>query len=84
MKYLYIEIEVREGEYEHNHRVLHTTNCKSLEFAVEWYTAHFWGYGSRDFDDDWWWWNGEHCGRTYKWKELTKEEYEFMNRIMYN
>ena len=83
MKYLYIEVEVREGEFEHTHRIIHTTNCENLEFAVEWYTSHFWGYGTRDFKDEWWWWDGVHCGRTGKWKELTKKEYDFMWRMFY-
>ena len=81
MKYLYIEIKVLEGEFEHTHRVVHTTKCNNLDFAAEYYTAHFWGYGIRDFNDDYWWWDGGHCGRLEFWREITPDEYKFLSNL---
>ena len=44
IKYLFIILEVQDGEHCHTHKVLHTTRCKSIEFAAQYYAAHFWGY----------------------------------------
>ena len=82
MKHLFIVIEVQEGEFEHTHKILHTTNCENLQFAAEWYTAHFWGFGSRDFDDEWWWWDGEHCGSLYSWKEVSEEDFKVLSKYL--
>ena len=82
MTHLFIEITVREGEFEHTHKILHTTNCKNLEFAVQYYCAHFWGYGERDFDDEWWWWDGVHCGRVYSWEIVPEEDFEVLSKYL--
>jgi hypothetical protein len=80
MKHLYIHLQVQEGEYRHDHKVLIDTNCTNLEFAAEYYVAHFWGYG--ELDDGWWWWNGEHCGRVYNWIEVPEEDYKVLSRYI--
>ena len=82
MTHLYIEITVQEGEFEHTHKILHTTNCENLEFAVQWYCAHFWGYGERDFKDTWWWWDGVHCGRVYSWEIVPEEDFEVLSKYL--
>jgi len=79
MKYLYIRIQIQDGAREHTHHCLHTTNCQNLDFAVEWYVAHFWGQGKRD--DDLWWFDDEITARFENWKELTKEEYYYLNNL---
>jgi hypothetical protein len=80
MKYLFIELEVRDGEREHTHRVLHTTNAKSIHFAAERYAATYWGYGKRD-GDGWYHHGGEIYTEYKKVKELTKEQFEQINAL---
>ena len=82
MTHLFIEITVQEGEFEHTHKILHTTNCINLEFAVQWYCAHFWGYGERDFNDEWWWWDGIHCGRVECWEIVSDEDFEVLSKYL--
>ena len=87
MKHLYIVIEIREGEFEHTHKILHSTNCQNLQFAAEWYVAHYWGFGERDrwFDKrktTWWWWDGVHCGRLDSWEEVPEEDYEVLSKYL--
>jgi hypothetical protein len=81
MKYLFITLEVQDGERRHDHRVLHTTNCTNVHFAVEYYAAHFWGESERQDNDEWWWVGGEFAIRVYSYTELSKEEYDFMSGI---
>jgi hypothetical protein len=82
MKYIFIHIEVQDGERRlHDHKVLHTTNCNNVGFAVEWYVAHYWGYGERIYKDEWWWW-GDFCGRVKSWSEITKEEFNILNKYL--
>jgi len=87
MKYLYIRINFADGNREHTHHCIHTTNCQNLDFAVEWYVAHFWGEGVLDRDkdkNDWcWWFDGEATARLENWKELTKEEFDMLNNLFY-
>lgn len=91
MKNLYIRINIRDGEREHVHHVLHQTNCESLEFAVEWYVAHYWGIGENDRgrtnfigqrQGNFWWFDNEITAEVSAWKELNDEEYELLNQIM--
>lgn len=83
MKYLFIHLEVQDGERRHDHRVLHTTNAKNIEFAAQRYVASFWGNGYRD-DRNSEWWNvnaGEIALRLRNVTELTEAEYKFMHDI---
>ena len=48
IKYLFIHLEIQDGERRHDHKVLHITTAKNLNFAVEKYVATFWGYGKID------------------------------------
>ena len=78
---LFIEIEVQDGERRHTHKNLIETKCKNAKFAAEYYTAHFWGYGTRDFGDDWWWW-GDFAGRLSSYIIVTDEEYEILKKFI--
>ena len=80
LRYLFIHIEVRDGEREHDHKVLHTTKATNLEFAAQRYVASYWGWGKRD--KNWWWWNGEIMGRLASWKELTERDYNLLNQYI--
>lgn len=83
-RYIFLSLNSQDGERSHTHRVLFTTKCESLEFAVTWYILHFWGKGEAvredgivEFD----------CGEIaveYDFaKEITREEYEFMSNLFY-
>ena len=43
-KKLFIELNVRDGEREHTHRVLTETNCEDINFAGQWYASHYGAY----------------------------------------
>jgi len=82
MKYLYIELEIQDGERNHTHRCLHTTKCKNINFAGEYYTAHFWGFSERTFNDNAWYAHaGEIAIECVDVKELTKPEFDFLHYI---
>lgn len=88
MKYLYIELEIRQSEFEHMHRVLHTTNANNIQFAAQRYAATFWGeserlkYGDKK-EDIWEAHGGEMHIKVYRVKELTQKEYNTMYNILY-
>ena len=83
MTHLFIHLVIQDGERQHDHKVLHTTKCKNLDFAVEWYVAHFWGLGERWFNDDrWFFWGGEIAGELKSYSELTEDEFNILNKYL--
>lgn len=82
MKYLFIELEIQDGEREHTHRVLETTNCKNINFAAEYYAAHYWGYSEND-NGAWYAHAGEIAIECVDVKELTKSEYDFVYNLFH-
>lgn len=80
MKYLFITLSVQDGERNHTHRVLHTTNAKDINFAAERYAATYWGYGSHD-EDGRWWFNGEMAIKVDNVVELSSNDYYLVNSI---
>lgn len=84
MKYLFIELEIQDGERIHTHRCLHTTKCKNINYAAEYYAAHYWGYSERTFNDNSWYAHvGEIAIECTDVKELTKSQYDFMYNVFY-
>lgn len=81
VKYLYIELEERNGEREYTHRCLHVTKCENIDFAAELYCAHFWGTASRREDN--WWWFYDFAVRVSSVRILTKRQYTMLNKFMY-
>lgn len=82
MKYLFITLDVQDGERKHTHRILHTTNAKNIEFAAQRYVAAFWGNGERqNKKDDFWWFFGEITCRLYTVVEISEFEYNLMSKI---
>ncbi|HRT02647.1 MAG TPA: hypothetical protein P5513_01755 [Candidatus Diapherotrites archaeon] len=81
-KYLFIHLEVQDGTRRHDHRVLHITKAKNINFAAERYVSTFWGYSSRPFKGDWWY-TSEISLRLKRVVKLTKSEYKLLERIMY-
>lgn len=83
MKYLFIVLQIHDGERTHTHRVLHTTKCKNINFAAQYYAAHFWGESERDIDDTWTAWGGEIDIELEKVVELTEEKYNELHKLFY-
>jgi hypothetical protein len=82
IKYLFITLDVQDGERKHTHRILHSTPGENIEFAAQRYVASFWGYGERlNKEDDYFWVGGEITLRLSNVVELTEYEYKLMSRI---
>ncbi len=80
MKYLFITLEVQDGEHRHTHRILHTTRCKNIQFAAQRYASTFWGVGERT--DNWWYvQSGTMAIRVAHVNEITEYEYKVMSAI---
>ena len=82
-KYLFITLFIRDGERVHTHRVLHTTKCRNIYFAAEYYAAHFWGYSSRE-NYGWLAWGGEIFIKVSKVIELTPSKYKYLSGLFYS
>jgi hypothetical protein len=80
IRYLFIHLEVQDGDRRHYHRILHTTKASNLNFAVERCVSTYWGYGKADKQSRWWNY-GECSGRLKSFTELTKEEYEMLTYL---
>ena len=80
-KHLFIKLTVRDGEREHDHKVLHTTKANNINFAGQRYVSTFWGRGERE--DDFWWFDGEITARLEKVVQITKDEYERLSYLFY-
>lgn len=82
MKHLFIQLAIQDGEREHTHRVLHTTNAQNINFAAEYYAAHYWGYSYKD-NNRWYAWGGEISIQVEKVQELTQEEFDKLSNLFY-
>lgn len=80
MKYLFIELLIREGEREHDHRVLTTTDANDIKFAAQRYASTYWGEGERD-GMYWYAHGGEIAIRVESVVELSEYEYKLLSRI---
>jgi hypothetical protein len=84
LRYLFIQLKVQDGEREHNHRVLHTTTAKNLDFAAERYVASYWGESELDKScGAWFAHGGEIAIQLEKCTEITESEYQFLNKLFY-
>ena len=82
---LLIILEIQDGERSHTHKVLTSTNCKNLDFAVEWYVAHFWGQGELEkvyTHKRFWWYNDGFAGHLTSYTELTNTEYNILSKFL--
>ena len=79
MKTIFLQFDIRDGERTHTHKVLFNTKCKNLEFAVQYYIAHFWGE-SYFQDGAWWAWNGEIAMKCQSWAEVPAEDLKIINK----
>lgn len=82
IKYLFIELEVREGERTHNHRVLFQTKLDNVVDAVDDYASNYWGESTKE-GDFFMACNDEISIRICKYKLLDKKTYDIMHDIFY-
>ena len=80
MKYLFINLTIRDGERVYEYRCLTSTKCKNIYFAAEWYASHFWGFSKRE-KDFWKACNDEITIKVSKVKELTFPEFKYLNEL---
>lgn len=81
MKYLFIELNVQDGENRHTHRVLHTTGGTDINFVAEWYAAHYYGTEA-ELMDGWWNFQAGCIGvKVVGVRELSEFEYNLMSDI---
>ena len=78
MKYLFIELQIQDGERQHIHRILITTLAENVQFVAQRYAASYWGWGKREDKDNYWWVDGEITIKVVRVTELS----EFMYRAM--
>ena len=88
MRVVFIELSIQDGEREHNHRVLLHTKCENLDFAVQYYAAHYWGeselYRSpfSKKNTHWLAWGGEIAIRVDSYKEVPPEDLKVLNKYI--
>lgn len=80
MKRLFIELKIRDGERDHDHRVLTSTLGNNIQFAAQRYASSYWGYGKRD-GNYWYVDGGEIAIKVTSVVEITEFEYKLMSRI---
>ena len=90
IKYIFLKLNVRDGEIEHTHKILLETKCNNIDFAVAWYAAHFYGenwynevpsyHNDRCKLSDVYWFqiHGEVCISVDSYTELSKRHYNLM------
>lgn len=81
MKYLYIELEVVDGERTHTHRNVITTSAKNINFVAERYAASYWG--ECDGHEDEYWDYFDIMIKVEKVKEISKNLYNELNKLFY-
>lgn len=80
-RYWYLNIEIRNGEYEHNSKSVHMTKGKS-EFDTDDYLKNFYG-DDGDKDGDCYYFNGGEIACSISdFQEITKEEYDVLRKFI--
>jgi len=82
MKYLFLKIKIINGNYEHYACLIITTKCKNIEFALHKTVASFYGYPTSRYGYCWNFYNGEISCLLDNWKELTKKEFDILNKFI--
>ena len=84
-KYLFIELGIRNGEYEYEAKSLHISTCKNI-----WFTAYMWAirfyagnpYRMSKKDDCWYFYGGEVAVEVNKCEEITEAEYKVLRKFI--
>jgi hypothetical protein len=82
MKYLFITLIVQDGEYHHDHRILHTSKGTDIDFIAQLYASRYYGDNAERNEIDWWEFNaGSIAVQMYSVVELSEFEYNLMSNI---
>lgn len=93
--YLYIRLNIRDGEREHTHHCLTQTDESDLKKAAEEYAKTFWcneddyegeeGNGGSSWEDNgsYYMHGGEICVQLKNWRKITKEEFHKLGDFFY-
>ena len=77
IKYLFLIIQSNNIGYEYFHKILLKTKCKNIDFAVDWYLAHF--YSNAEYDKFIeCWTNGEVDWKKLKVVQISKSNYDLL------
>ena len=89
-KFIFLSMEVRNGEYEYSSQSVHEISSRrSIEKFAREYAKTFYGGEAFQYDkpidpDGWWYFNGgEVAARCSVVEEITKEEYETLNKFLW-
>lgn len=88
-KFVFIDIEVRHGEYEFNSKSVHEISARrstekfGQDYAKQFYSGKPFQYNDKIDKDDWWYFNGgEVAARIQDAREVTKEEYDVLRKFL--
>lgn len=83
VKYLYLELESRNGEYEYHHKSVHQLPVKTNEDEFgEDYARDFYGGGSDEQDGGFYFNGGEIHVSVNKVQLITKEQYDVLTKFI--
>jgi hypothetical protein len=82
MKKLLITLIVQDGENQHKHRILHTTNGNDIHFAAQRYAAGFYGDDEPEHLLSWWQFQaGSIAVEVENVRELSDYEYQLLSDL---
>lgn len=83
-KYIYVEITIYNGEFEHDHKSIFATKCDNIEYATMYYIAHYWGLSEYSkYSNCWEYENGLAAKEAYH-KELSEKEYKYLSELFHS
>jgi hypothetical protein len=84
VNYVYLQMTIVQGEFEHEHRVLFVTECKNIKFACMRYISRYWGTARRykKFSNDVWL-NSDMIVKKFSYINLNPRQYTTIRNIMY-
>lgn len=81
---LYVRLEIQEGEREHTHHCLFTTDIQDDEQAGKAYAESYWDEGGNWDEDRYSAFFGEMAIRVEKVQEITEDEFVFLEETLYS
>ena len=85
LRYIFISLEIVDGEKTYYNTTVIATKAMNLEFAANWYAAHFFGESeSERSQNDVKWWDEfmERLVSVSSWKEITESEFNVLNKYI--
>ena len=81
--YLFLRLDVFQGDREHQHKVLIETKATNIKFAIMRYLSTYWGEGEYNRDSHKWSYDyGEIMLELIRYEEVTKEEYDYLTKFL--